>query len=257
MPHPHTPAARATGPVGTRWLACRDSKPGATVELYCFAHAGGSVGEFLRWSGDLPGVRVLGVKMPGRAPREKEPPFTRMADLVATLVDQVDFGPGPFAFFGHSLGGLVAHEVARALRTAGRPQPTRLFVSSVQPPPIVSRRPVHGLPQAELLSEIEHRWGALPAAVHEDDELRDIVLGYFRADMEIAETYAFVPEPPLAVPVTAFVGDQEDSDLTGWRGRTCQAFEHRTLRGGHFYFRDPEQRRELLRHVHRALGTEH
>ncbi|WP_412076207.1 thioesterase II family protein [Streptomyces xanthophaeus] len=257
MAHPTAAAARSAGPTATRWLACRDRKPGATAQLYCFAHAGGSAGEFLRWSDDLPGVRVLGLKLPGRAPRQQEPPFTRMPDLVDALVEQVGFGPGPFAFFGHSLGGLVAHEVARRLRDAGRPGPRRLFVSSVQPPPFTTRQPVHRLPPGELLTEIERRWGALPAVVHEDDELRDVVLGYFRADMEIAETYAFDPGTPLTVPVTAFAGDQEDGDLTGWGAHTTGPFRHHTLRGGHFYFRDPEQRRELLHHVHRALSAEH
>ncbi len=191
--------AATTGTEST-WLACRDPKPDAFADLYCFAHAGGSAGEFLRWSDQLPGVRVRGVKMPGRAPRQSEPPLTRMTELVHALVTEVEFGPGPFAFFGHSLGGLVAHEVARTLRDAGRALPERIFVSSIKPPPAPAVRPVHRLPSDELIIEIEARWGALPPLVHEDEELRALVLGYFRADMEIAETYDFThaaARPPL------------------------------------------------------------
>ncbi|MCF3123106.1 thioesterase [Streptomyces arenae] len=250
------PGAAARTPVDSRWLACRDLKPDAVADLYCFAHAGGSAGEFLRWSDRLPGVRVLGLQMPGRAPRQDEPPFTRMTQLVRALVTEVEFGPGPFAFFGHSLGGLVAHEVARTLRNAGRPLPERLFVSSILPPPVSAARPVHGLPPDALLAEIERRWGALPPVVHEDEDLRALVLGYFRADMEIAETHDFVAGPPLDLPVTTFIGDEEAGDLRGWATHTRGPFTHHTLRGGHFHFRDPGTQRDLLRIVHQAMTAD-
>ncbi|MFF3767073.1 thioesterase II family protein [Streptomyces sp. NPDC001922] len=250
-----TPGAAATTPVDSRWLACRDAKPDASADLYCFAHAGGSAGEFVRWSDQLPGIRVRGVKLPGRAPRQDEPPITRMTELVRTLVAEIEFGPGRFAFFGHSLGGLVAHEVARTLRDTGRRMPEQIFVSSVQAPPVQVARPVHGLPPGELLVEIERRWGALPPLVHEDEDLRDLVLGYFRADMEIAETYDFAPGPPLDLPLTVFVGEEEAGDLQGWAVHTSGSFHHHTVPGGHFHFRVPGPRQELLRIVHRAMTT--
>ncbi|MFD5751109.1 thioesterase II family protein [Streptomyces sp. NPDC127033] len=250
------PGTGARRPAGSRWLACREPRPTAFADLYCFAHAGGSAGEFVRWSDELPGVQVRGVKMPGRAPREHEPPFVRMTDIVEALLEEVEFGPGPFAFFGHSLGGLVAHELTRALRDTGRPQPRRLFVSSVQPPPVTARRPVHRLPAPELVTELERRWGPLPSLVHEDEGLRDLVLGYFRADMEIAETYGFVPGTPLDIPLTAFVGAEEDGELSGWRALTTGEFAQHTVPGGHFHFRNPGARQELLRLVHRAMTAD-
>lgn len=250
------PGAATAAPVDSRWLVCRDPRPDAFADLYCFPHAGGSAGEFLRWCDGLPGVRVWGVKLPGRVPRQNEPPFTRMPELVKALVEETDFGAGPFAFFGHSLGGLVAHEVARALRDTGRPQPTRIFVSSIQPPPVHAARPVHGLSSADLLTEVERRWGSLPSVVHEDDDLRELVLRYIRADMEIAETYDFVPGEPLDPPLTAFTGDEEAGDMRGWAVHTRGAFDHHTLPGGHFYFRAPHVLQELLHTVHRAMTAD-
>ncbi|MGD3111881.1 thioesterase II family protein [Streptomyces sp. YGL11-2] len=240
----------------SRWLSSRRQKTETTLDLFCFAHAGGSAGEFLRWSGGLPGIRLWAVKMPGRAPRESEPPYTRMTDLVGDLVDQVEFGRREFAFFGHSLGALVAFEVARALRKAGRRQPQRLLLSSMQPPPITTRQAAHELPGDELLAEVERRWGALPQAIHEDQELKEIVLGYFRADAELAETYEYVAEAPLDIPITAFAGDQEEREQLGWNVHTRAEYGAHVLRGGHFYFRDPEQQSELLRLIGRELTAE-
>ncbi|MEV6479348.1 alpha/beta fold hydrolase [Streptomyces sp. NPDC051576] len=250
------PASPAPVLPESRWLAGRRPRGDTTLDLFCFPPAGGSASEFLRWDASLPGVRLWAVKMPGRAPRHDEPPYTRMTELVADLVEQVEFGRRDFAFFGHSLGALVAFEVTRALRRTGRRQPSRLLLSSMQPPPITTSRVAHRLPGDELLAEVERRWGALPQALHDDPELREIVLGTLRADAELAETYAYLPEEPLDVPVTAIAGDLEEREQLRWHTHTRAGCETHLLRGGHFYFRDPGQQQALLRLVGGALGTQ-
>lgn len=249
--------ASVAKPPESLWLSSRRQQAETSMDLYCFAHAGGSAGEFLRWSSGLTGVRLWAVKTPGRVPRHTEPAYTRMTDLVGDLVEQVEFGRREFAFFGHSLGALVAFEVTRALRRAGRRLPRRLFVSSMQPPPIRTSALVRDLPTEQLLAVLEERWGALPQIVHDDEDLRDLVVGCLRADAELAETYAYVEEEPLDIPITAFVGDQENHDQLGWHTHTHAAIETHVLRGGHFYFRDQDQQRELLRLIDQALTAEH
>ncbi|MFJ3631576.1 thioesterase II family protein [Streptomyces sp. NPDC090112] len=247
-----TPAAG----LEARWVSSRKPRTETTLDLFCFAHAGGSAGEFLRWSAGLPGIRLWSVKLPGRAPRQDEPSYSRLTDLVGDLVEQVDFGRRDFAFFGHSLGALIAFETTRALRRAGLRQPRRLLLSSMQPPPITTRQTAHLLPDDELLAEIESRWGALPLVVHEEPELKRLALRHLRADAELAETYEYVAEEPLDIPVTAFAGDQEDPAQLGWGAHTRAAHAAHVLRGGHFYFRDPEQQAELLRLIGGALSKE-
>lgn len=246
------PCAAERAPVARRWLAHRHRRKDAAVDLYCFAHAGGSFGEYVRWSDDLPGVQVWGIKLPGRAPRLDEPPFTRMTHLVEALVTEVDF-TGPFAFFGHSLGGMIAFEITKRLRELGLRQPEHLYVSSSPAPPVVAENPVHHLPDQEFLVEVERRWGALPEEVRADAELRAVALDQFRSDMEITETYHLVPDEPLDCPVTAFAGDREraDTHIDGWRQYARAGFEHRVFPGGHFYFR--ERRDDMLRHLRGSL----
>ena len=41
---------------------------------------------------------------------------------------------GVFVFFGHSLGTIIAYEVAQRLRQLGRNQPTRLLMSAHRAP---------------------------------------------------------------------------------------------------------------------------
>lgn len=246
---------RATG-TGRRWLVRREERPEAALDLYCFAHAGGTPGEYARWSDDLPDVQVNAVQLPGRGARLTEPAHTRMTDLTRGVL--AEFDPDrQFAFFGHSLGGLVAFEVARALRDGGRPMPERLFLSSA-PPPDAGRHgtALHQLPDGELLAEIERRWGALPDVVHRDPRMLEIALRAFRADFEIFETYRYTPGEPLDVPVTAIVGadERDGSGVRGWAGHTRAGVDLHTLPGGHFYFRAREQRQALLRLVAARLG---
>ncbi|MEV7779608.1 alpha/beta fold hydrolase [Kitasatospora sp. NPDC088351] len=252
------PAPEATTPADlqARWLSGRRPRTETTLDLYCFAHAGGSAGEFVRWGGALPGIRVWAVKLPGRAPRQDEAPYTRIGDLVRDLVEQADFGRRDFAFFGHSLGALIAFETTRALRRAGRRLPRALLLSSMQPPPLPERRNIRDLPDDELLAAIEERWGALPMVVHEESDLKRLALRYLRADAELADSHEYVAEEPLDIPITAFVGDQEDPGQLAWAPHTRNAFAAHVLPGGHFYFRDPQSQAELLRIVNDALTTE-
>lgn len=246
------PARAATG---SRWLIRRERRPDASASLYCFAHAGGSPGEYVRWSDDLPGIEVLALQLPGRASRMAEPSFTRMQPLVEAIVAAVTFDR-PFALFGHSLGGLVAFEVARALRELGR-EPDRLFLSSCPPPPIArTGDPIHSLPDAGLLAEIQRRWGPLPPRVIADPGFRALLLTYYRADIELFETYRFAPGYPLTCPLTVFAGDQEQGGpaLAGWRRHTTGTFDFQSFPGDHFYLR--QQRASLLRSVAEVISAE-
>src|SRR5947207_9849176 len=124
--------------------------PATTVAtLYCFPHAGGSAGEYARWAEYAPGLRLVAVQPPGRAHNIGAQAFTAMPELVREILARVRLTP-PFALFGHSLGALVAFEVARALK----PAPLRLFVSSCQPPPLGGRaQPLHLLDDAGLQAD--------------------------------------------------------------------------------------------------------
>ncbi|MEU1463097.1 alpha/beta fold hydrolase [Streptomyces sp. NPDC005727] len=252
----HAPEAGTTAELRARWLSGRRPKTETTLDLYCFAHAGGSAGEFVRWGGALPGIRLWAVKLPGRVPRQDEAPYLRISDLVTDLVEQVDFGQRDFAFFGHSLGALIAFETTRALRRAGLRVPRALLLSSMQPPPISTRRNVHELPDDELLAEIERRWGALPLVVHEAPDLKRLALRYLRADAELADSHEYVAEEPLDIPITTFAGDEEDPGQLDWSAHTRSTFTKHLLPGGHFYFRDPRTQAELLRLIGDALATE-
>jgi surfactin synthase thioesterase subunit len=226
----------------TRWLVGR-ARPTAAVRLYCFPHAGGSPGEYVRWSARLPTVEVWGVQAPGRGSRLIEPAFTGVRELAAALADEVRFA-APFGFFGHSLGALVAYETALALRTAGRPLPGCLVVSACTAPRLLSRRVTADHTDN---GEVAGLAATLPAAVRADPELLAPTLATLCADLNAFATYRPASAEPLPCPLIALGGvDDEitEAELSAWRDCTSGPFRLRLLPGGHFYLR--EERDALL-----------
>lgn len=211
------------------------------MRLYCFPHSGGSPGEYMRWSDTLPGAEVWGVQLPGRGSRISEPPFTRMDELVDAVLGGLDL-TRPYILFGHSLGSLVAFECAHALRERGLPGPRALLLSGTAAPHVLQPPPsLNGLDGPQLIAAVERIYGPVPVEVHEDAELRDMLLGALRADLEIVSGYVPRERPPLSVPITVFGGTGDDEsyeELAAWQECTTESSTVRMFPGGHFYFRE-------------------
>lgn len=219
----------------------RVPRPGAALRLFCFPHAGGGAVAFRDWVRHLPeAVELCPVQLPGRETRLQEPPFGRIAPLVAAACEALlPYLDRPFAFYGHSMGALVSFELARRLRRVGRKLPEMLLVSGRAAPHLPpDRRSLHELPEAELLAELRDLDGT-PAEVLDSRELMELMLPTLRADFAVCETYTFSPDAPLSCPIVAF-GAADDPEvgrerLAGWGLHTTESFELEILRGGHFF----------------------
>jgi surfactin synthase thioesterase subunit len=221
-----------------RWFVTAVPRPAAAIRLACLPSAGGGAGGFAAWGtmlGDA--VEIHALALPGRERRIEEPPGFDVADVANAVAARV--AGHRFALYGHSMGGLLAYEVAVALRRAGAPGPAHLFVAAARPPD--ARDPLAEavtLDDETLLSQVA-ALGGMPAEVLAEPEMREIILGPLRADLGWLHRYRPHPEPPLDVPVTGFAGvDDPNADPTlmrGWSRYTTGAFELETLAGGHFF----------------------
>src|SRR5215207_9362848 len=111
------------------WLVRQRPAAAATTRLVCVPHAGGGASAFHGWDGALGAdVEVYTATLPGRERRFDEPAHTSMAGVADPLADAVSLLDPPVALYGHSMGGLIAVEVAHRLSAAGRP-PVALFVA--------------------------------------------------------------------------------------------------------------------------------
>jgi medium-chain acyl-[acyl-carrier-protein] hydrolase len=242
----------------TPWLPGRPP-PAPGVRLFCFPHAGAGGLAYREWGRQLPpGIQVLPVLPPGRETRVWEPSYTSIEpyveDLATALAPELR---APYALFGHSLGALVAFEVARRLRADGRPAPAHLFVSGRIAPQLTEhRRILHGLPAGALAKELA-ALGGIPGDIDLADPRFGYLLTALRADLTVNERYAFREEPALSTAVTALGGTTDprvnEGELAAWRTQTSGTFTLRTYQGGHFYLTEDEHRDDLLSLIARTL----
>lgn len=229
----------ATSP--NSWIAYSRPSPQARICLFCFPYAGSGASIFRTWADDLPSsIQVCPVQLPGREGRLREPLFTHLGPLVATLSRAIrPYLSIPFAFWGHSLGALICFELARTLAQQNAPRPVHLFVSGHSAP---QTRPmgssIHLLPDPEFIAELE-RLNGTPAQVLQNAELMELLLPVLRADFAVSETYLYTVGEPLDCPISAFGGLQDSTTsrngLEAWRHQTRGAFTLRMFPGDHFF----------------------
>lgn len=223
------------------WISGVRPNPDARLRLFCFPHAGGGATLYRAWREGLPDdVEVCPIQLPGRETRMAEPPLHRMTDLTEALVPAIaPLLERPYAVFGHSLGGLIGFEFARAVRRQGGREPIRLLVSSRRPPQVPSPRgPIHQLPEPEFLQALQ-AYGGMPDAIRRDRELLALFLPILRADFALFETYEPVPEPLLSCPVSVFGGHDDrtvqEAELARWAEQSQGTCRLRIFPGNHFY----------------------
>jgi medium-chain acyl-[acyl-carrier-protein] hydrolase len=215
------------------------------MRLLCFPHAGGGASAYSRWSHDLgPDIEVCGVQLPGRETRRREAPLTGAPALVEQLAGELaPWLAGGFAFFGHSLGALLAFELSRALRRRGAAMPRVLFLSGYESPMTANGAGrFQGLSDAELIARVGERYGGIPPVVSSDPDLLQHYIPVLRADFELLAAYRYAPEPPLDRPIFVYNGVSDArvtaQTLQGWRELTTGPYQERWFPGAHFYLQD-------------------
>jgi medium-chain acyl-[acyl-carrier-protein] hydrolase len=170
--------------------------------------------------------------------------LTSVDGMADALTEQVHRRlDGPYALFGHSMGGLVAFEVTRRLAER-RPAALRLFVSAIAAPHLPRpRSEMHRLPRPDLIERLR-RMNGTPRQVLEDRELMDLILPTIRADFRALEGYAYVEAGPLPCPISAFGGLQDrmvpTESLEEWRRHTRAEFDLQLFPGDHFFLATQE-----------------
>jgi len=223
-----------------RWFQRHARPEPPALQLFCLPFAGGSATIYRGWPALLPPhIEVQAAQLPGRAVRLKEPPvdeFGRLADTLAAAV--LAAADRPYALYGHSMGALLAFEVARRAEAAGRP--CELLAVGAHPAPHLPRRvrPISDLPDAEFIEALRTMSGT-PEAVLRAADLMRLLLPALRADFRVCETYAYRPAPPLTSPILALGGLDDvlagPDDVEAWARHSTAGVDVRIVDGGHFF----------------------
>lgn len=218
---------------------------GITPKLFIFPHAGGAPQYYVPFAKTFTtDIKRTAVQYPGQRGKQDFASFTSLpalADEVVTMVapdkEGGVHGP-PMVFFGHSMGGLLAFEVARRFEAAGRPI-AALFVSACAAPGKVG---YDDIPETDdgLLAAVSTMTGASPEFM-QNPEFAAAILPTLRGLKAIAN-YDCPPEVTLSCPIHAFYGDDDEiataAKVAPWAERTTAGFTAREFKGHHFYVND-------------------
>lgn len=221
------------------WVRRYHPAPTAPTRLVCFPHAGGSANFYFPFSAALDGVaEVAAVQYPGRQDRHTEKGIEDIADLADQAYEALrPCADRPLAFFGHSMGAVLAFEVARRFERDGQ-EPVRVFASGRRAP--CTHRPdsVHLRDDDGIIAEMRRLNGTDPRLLV-DDELLRMVLPALRSDYTAIENYRAEPGATIASPVTVLTGDADPrtslDEARAWKQHTTGDFDLRVFSGGHFY----------------------
>lgn len=223
------------------WLRQFQPAPGSEMRLVCFPYAGGAASYYFPLAKSLaPGIEVHAVQYPGRQDRYREPVIDdihRLADAFFPAVRELT--DRPLALFGHSMGAVMAYEVALRLEERLGVKPVVLFASGRRAPSRYrAEDDVHQRDDAGLLAEIQSLEGT-NSAVLQDPELLQMVLPALRGDYRAIETYRSVPDSSVSCPVVALIGEDDPKvsvdEARDWERHTSGEFDLRSYPGGHFF----------------------
>jgi acyl transferase domain-containing protein/NADPH:quinone reductase-like Zn-dependent oxidoreductase/surfactin synthase thioesterase subunit len=246
-------AVEATGP--ERWIRTMKGRSDtATMRVFALPFVGGGASVFTPWPNHLPDtVEVMGIQYPGREDRIDEVPIDSMPAFVAELADaMLPYLDRSFAIYGHSMGGLLAYELAKYLEQHFSEVPVKLVVAGWPAPPLVEgyvRNLKHIRDGFDMDRESDARVlevlrdNLLFMAPVDDDASVEPLMPSVRADLRMLGDYRFENGVALRAPITVLHGAEdplfEVDQLQAWERLTNGRFSLMTVPGDHLFIRNP------------------
>lgn len=217
------------------------------ARLVCFTWCGAGASVYRRLASSLSSsIELYAVQLPGREDRFSESKIVRMEQLVAHVLPELlaledDL---PLILFGHSMGALLAYEMALSLQAIEAKACKLLIVSGHGAPDAGEHQRVlwHTKNEDEFVANIA-QLGGTPPALLADRAMMRMLIPVLRADYEVLETYHYQrpneTEQKLHCPVIACAGELDKevnhASLHGWKNFTHQQFDCHWFSGDHFY----------------------
>ncbi len=216
------------------------------VKLFCLPYAGGSAAIYYRWKKYLDSnIEVVPVEIAGRGRRMSESFYDSMLNAVDDVFNIIKpiIRNCDYAFYGHSMGTIIAFELCRKIMGENERQPLHLFVSGRYPPS--TRREekyLSRLPDNVFLEEI-CKLGGTSTELVVNKELCEIFVPILKADYRIIEEYKYInSDKKFNYGITVFngKGDSEVSydEVKEWGQHTLLQNPIHEFEGNHFFIND-------------------
>ena len=217
-----------------------DAVTDQTPRLFIFPHAGGTAdfyASFARAFGTA--TKCVAVQYPGKRGGKdlsRYTAITELADRLSEMIKPAETPGSTVGFFGHSMGALLAFELALRFQRAGNPI-AALFVSASAAPGLIPLRDEMQRSDHELLKLVGRLTGANPEFLG-NEQFAATLMPTLRGLRAVA-AYDSPPGETVSCPIHALVGEDDEfatAELAEpWRQRTTADFDLTVFPGGHFF----------------------
>ena len=218
------------------------------MTIYSFPFAAGSqysYNDFVKISPEWLAWKPL--EYAGRGKRVFEKPKTDIHEIVDEFMEYFSKNlKNPFAFFGHSMGSLIAYLLTVEFEKNNMPMPEHLFLSGRGGACIPERfRKAEHMTQKEIIAEILEMDGKIQNLL-QNPTLLNAYERVLRADVMALEKYDYQlgTKQPLTIKATVFIGDNDiytPAQAQIWQKEFEQPIDLHIMHGGHFFLFDHYQ----------------
>ncbi len=214
-----------------------------TLNLYCLPFAGGNKYSYREFVDKAPSfLKITTLEYPGRGSKIREPLLPDINSLIDNLYEQIcnEIEDINYAFYGHSMGGLICYLLTLKIIANDKPVPSHLFITGTTGPAAASRQEEkkrHLLGKKEFIDEIKELDG-MPEEILQNEELLYYFEPILRADFKLSEDYVYQEHVPLNMPITVITGTDEEmevEDIQLWQKETTCKVDFKKMPGKHFF----------------------
>ncbi len=229
------------------------------INLFCFPYAGGSVYAFAPWKKLLSeNINLKLIELAGRGVRIGEALYPSMNEVIDDLYNKIKNDVGErFAFFGHSMGALIAYELAMKFIEEDALIPEHLFLSGRGFPKIKESDFTHELPDEEFKNVLMNLEGT-SIEIFQNPTLAKLFLPIIRSDYKLVERY--IPRGnmhhsvPTKVSILNGVNDVfTDEQLEDWCSITTEKCVIKHFDGGHFFINNRKE--DVINYINEVLQS--
>lgn len=214
------------------------------IKLFCIPHAGGSAAVYSKWKNYInPSIDICPIELAGRGKRFKEDFYNNINEAVEDVYNIIknDLDDN-YAFFGHSMGSLIAYELAHYIVKLKNNQPKHIFFSGRKAPNVIyENNSIHKLSEEDLKNKV-FEFSGTPKEVLDNTHMSNAFLKILRADFKVCELYKYVKRDlKLDCNITILNGNKDDikiNHIASWKQHTSKECSIYFFKGGHFYMND-------------------
>jgi len=238
-----------------KWISQFEPRPQAKIKLFCIPYAGGSSQTYSKWHHYMnDDIEINAIQLAGRDGRKNEAFSTCIHEISEEICQVLSTVEEDVALFGHSMGALIAYEVANKMELRNKGL-SHLFLSARPSPDIPQRFKRSHLPRNQLIAHLQSL-GGTNNRILMDEGLMDLAIPVIRADYALLESYIINNKARvLNTPSTLFSAQNDHlvplDQVHNWKRYLPENTQLHEVSGDHFYLNSHPQ--ELFSYIENKL----